>query len=92
VGGLFYLERKYMEQETKSIDRLRAAYRILEGQVYIPDKYRPGFAKFLKKVCKENGKLPFHVMTMDLKLEIDNTLDDLAVKIYRKLKLKNYTE
>ncbi len=70
-----------------SLDKFLEAYKILCSEVYIPERHREGYIKFIKRVGRMTDSAPTKIKLLQYKIELDDLLDEKAEEIYRKLKL-----
>ena len=75
-------------REEEAITKFIEAYSILQSEVYIPEKYRAGYVRLLKKMGGSPDHAPTKIKLLQFKLDLDRHLDRIAEKIYRKVKLK----
>lgn len=80
-----------MRRTETSLAKFLEAYQVLCSEVYIPEKYREGYVRLLKKMGGSPDNAPTKIKLLQYKIELDRCLDDITEEIYRKVKLRKFS-
>ena len=83
-----------MRKEVENIiTQFIEAYSILEEEVYIPEKHRPGFVAFTKRMGKMESEPPTKIKQLQAKIRVDTKIREfisdsgIIEEIYKIVKL-----
>lgn len=70
-----------------SLEKFLEAYSILAGEVYIPERYREGYIRLMKKIKGVREDTLTKLKLLQYKIDLDKYLDNLTEEIYKEVNL-----